>query len=95
MQHAFRDDGTQVMDGMELTSFRGKRYRFDRVSREAQGNSEGRVLVSRPCADAINGECPHFYHHNGRVVAEYFPSVFDLTLREDETAFTVTRSDFV
>ena len=87
MQFAYnKSTGKRVHDGDLVLDGTGQPWRFERVSRDAEGSSTGRVLVSRVCGDVDEyGECSHFWHHNGRQVSEYFPTVFSLYLTEHDT----------
>lgn len=86
-QHAYREGSDiQLVPGQLVTSFRGERWEFAGVSRQAQGASTGRVAVQRLCPSAYHvgtgdaHECPHMWHRNGMERSEYFPSVFNLYL---------------
>lgn len=74
--------------GDVVYSFRGEAWSFVRVSREAAGNSTGRVQVERFCPDGHavgNGwECDHSWHRGGIETGEYYPSVFGLYLGDAE-----------
>ncbi len=74
--------------GDKVVSFRGEEYAFEGVARPAQGNSTGRVAVSRECPDAYdNGrggiDCPHMWHVAAIERDDYFPSVFSLYLGDE------------
>lgn len=77
-----------VINGETVISFRGESFTFEGVSRGAYGNSSGRVAVSRLCADAYdNGhgghDCVHMWHREGIERDDFFPSVFDLYLGDE------------
>lgn len=84
-QYAFRipeDDKSELfplVKGDLVESFRGETWTFEGVSREARGNSSGRVLVSAACED-----CTHPWHRDGIERREFFPSVFDLYLGNEK-----------
>lgn len=74
-----------LMAGDTVYDRDGTPWTFDRVSRKAYGNSTGRVQVSQYCPSAVqsrhNGRtCVHPGHYNGKIVREFFPSVFGLYL---------------
>lgn len=81
-QHAYRADGTRVLAGDLINDFRGETWTFEGVSREAEGNSEGRVAVSAACEDV---PCRHTWHRDGIERRDFYPSVFELSLRDDES----------
>lgn len=100
MQYAYResanplpanDKAMPLEPGDVVTDFRGSDWFFAGVSREAQGNSTGRVMVRRTCPDAYDRspslgggkECTHMWHPGGVETQEYFPSVFDLYLGDE------------
>ncbi len=75
----------QLQRGDSITSFRGVQWFYEGVETPAQGNSEGRVAVSRECSDSYatgygGRDCPHIWHHGGQERTSYYPSVFGLYL---------------
>lgn len=89
-QYAFRipeDDKSELfplVKGDLVESSKGKTWTFESVSREAHGNSSGRVLVSAACDDSEGGYCHHLWHRDGIEQREFFPSVFDLYLGDEK-----------
>lgn len=85
-QYAFRrpeDDKSEVsplVPGDLVESNRGETWTFVAVSREAHGNSSGRVLVTAACEDSNGGYCHHLWHRDGMETREFFPHVFGLYL---------------
>jgi hypothetical protein len=85
-QYAFRrpeDDKSELfplVKGDLVHDHRGDTWTFEAVSREAYGNSSGRVLVSAACEDSNGGYCHHLWHKDGMETREFFPHVFDLYL---------------
>jgi hypothetical protein len=78
-QYAYtRDTGERVEPGALLES-RGETWTFESVSRQAYGNSTGRVLVSAACGDGLT-PCAHAWHIDGIERREFFPHVFNLYL---------------
>jgi hypothetical protein len=71
--------GIRVQEGDLLHDSRGETWTFESVSRQAYGNSTGRVLVSAACGDGLT-PCAHAWHINGIERREFFPHVFNLYL---------------
>lgn len=76
-----------VSAGEEVTDFRGEKWTFDRVSRLPGGNSQGKVLASRPCGHTAQDHGPkgRVYWCTGQERRELYPSVFDLVIQPTET----------
>ncbi|UQA91647.1 hypothetical protein [Streptomyces halobius] len=75
--------GDAPIKGDTVTSFRGEEWRLDAISRLPEGNSMGRVLVSRECPECRGKEHVVSWHRDEREQREFLPSVFDLVITED------------
>lgn len=69
---AYRADGTKVLTGETIKDFRGDPAVFQAAEAPRHPGSSGRVYVTLPDAS------PDPLHWAG-----YYPSVFNLTVRED------------
>jgi hypothetical protein len=79
------DTGERVAKGDTVTNFRGEAATFDGISREPGGNSEGKILTSRPCGHAPGEHGPGtpIFWCDGQDRGEYYPTGYGLVIKTD------------
>lgn len=68
--------GNEISPGDRVTTFRGEEYTLSMISRPAEGNSTGRVIITRPCE---HSEADHkeLWWCRGADAPEVFPFVIN------------------
>ncbi|WP_158721129.1 hypothetical protein [Streptomyces sp. NRRL S-241] len=68
--------GDEIKPGDAVSTSRDEKYTFVMISRPAEGNSTGRVLITRPCE---HSEADHkeLWWCRGEDKREFFPSVIN------------------
>ncbi|MFD8018900.1 hypothetical protein ACFV6G_00485 [Streptomyces lavendulae] len=68
--------GNEIKPGDPVKTFQEEEYTFSMISRRAEGNSTGRVIITRPCE---HSEADHkeLYWCRGVDEPEVFPSVIN------------------
>ncbi|MCY0941931.1 hypothetical protein [Streptomyces antarcticus] len=68
--------GNEIKPGDVVTTFRNEEYKLAMISRPAEGNSTGRVIITRPCGHSED-EHKELWWCRGEDAPEVFPSVIN------------------
>ncbi|MFD7552953.1 hypothetical protein ACFV9E_00185 [Streptomyces sp. NPDC059835] len=68
--------GNEIKPDDTVTTFDGEEYKLVMISRPAEGNSTGRVLITRPCGHSEEDH-DELWWCRGEDKREFFPSVIN------------------